>query len=686
MTSSAFRFSTSILARLGEELNQAPDQSILELIKNAFDADATRCSIELINTSAPGGTVRISDNGHGMDGVGIRDGWLVLGKSAKVSTTKTALGRTPAGSKGLGRLAALRLGRQVRMTSIPKTNKRRQFQIDINWNLFDASTTVEGVPLEIKATKNAKGGHGTVIEIQDLRTELTVTEVRSLARSSLLLTDPFGEAQSGFVVELKAPEFKDVEKLVRQKYFDDAEYHLHAEVDESGIATAKILDWRGHIMASAAMPELRPKGHPFSCPAAVFDFWVFLLKTSDFTGARKSRIPDIRTWLGSFGGVHVYQDGVRVHPYGNPGDDWLQLNLSRAKSPEERPSTNNSIGRIALRNVDDKRLIQKTDRSGYIDNVTYRELQSFAKGALDWLARFRLDAAELRRQRDRQAPAAAPLQRTKFEAAVLGAPPRVRKVLTEAFDEYARTRDKEATSLRREVQLYRTLSTAGIVGATFAHESHGNPIKVIELATGSLRTRINKVVDNRSRAALIEPVDKISKATDAIATLGSATLSLVRASKRRVGRVDIHCVISDLVLLLLPFLEGRETKLTTSFASGAPYLRGSEAAVESIFANLINNALNAFRRDGTKHRQIVISSRLDGKECEVRVADSGAGINDVKLSDIWLPGITTEVDGTGLGLTIVRDTVVDLGGTVDAVAKGSLGGAEIIVRLPVLGA
>jgi C4-dicarboxylate-specific signal transduction histidine kinase len=67
------------------------------------------------------------------------------------------------------------------------------------------------------------------------------------------------------------------------------------------------------------------------------------------------------------------------------------------------------------------------------------------------------------------------------------------------------------------------------------------------------------------------------------------------------------------------------------------------------------------------------------------VSDTGPGIVDVKLSEIWLPGITSSNTGTGLGLTIVRDTVRDLGGNVFATANGELGGAEFTIDLPILG-
>src|SRR5687768_10953139 len=110
MSTANLRFSTDILRRLGEELNPHPDQGILELVKNAYDADARSCSIELIDTQRAGGTIRVSDDGDGMDRDAIQNGWLVLGRSRKSVQQLTRLGRIPAGNKGLGRLAALRMG------------------------------------------------------------------------------------------------------------------------------------------------------------------------------------------------------------------------------------------------------------------------------------------------------------------------------------------------------------------------------------------------------------------------------------------------------------------------------------------------------------------------------------------------------------------------------------------------
>lgn len=689
MTKASFRFSPQILVRLGEELNQTADQSIGELVKNAYDADAMLCSIELVEVGKPGGTILISDDGDGMDANIIRDNWLVLGRSGKSAGTVTKRGRTPAGSKGLGRLAALRMGTKVHLESITRGNSRRVHELNIDWSCFDSATVVEDVQLTINSKKNATGGHGTRTELIGLRSAIGSEELRRLARSLLLLTDPFGDQVGGFKISLVAPEFKEIENLIKKKYFDDASFHLQAELDEKGNAVARVLDWQSKELAKADLKTLRrskePK--PYEAPAAIFDLWIFILTPgAEAFSARKAGKGEIQTWLSHFGGVHVYQDGIRVAPYGNSGNDWLEMNLARARSPEERPSTNTSIGRIQITGTGHQALRQKTDRSGFIEDQKFQELRTFAQDALSWLARWRLDIAEQRRGKERsETPKAATAQRTKVETAISLAPPKVRKAIQDAFTGYEKSRDKEADALRKEVQLYRTLSTAGITAATFSHESQGNPLKRIELGVAALKTRVPKLVKGADREKLLNPISEIEKATAGLAILGTATLSLVKATKRRVGKVFIHEVLEQLLTLLDPFISGRTTEVQKMFAASQPFLRTSEAAVESVFANLINNSLAAFERAGTADRKILLSTDLAGKFVEVHVADSGPGITGIKPADIWLPGVTANPEGTGLGLTIVRDTIRDMGGEVEVIPHGQLGGAEFVVTLPILG-
>jgi signal transduction histidine kinase len=65
------------------------------------------------------------------------------------------------------------------------------------------------------------------------------------------------------------------------------------------------------------------------------------------------------------------------------------------------------------------------------------------------------------------------------------------------------------------------------------------------------------------------------------------------------------------------------------------------------------------------------------------VADTGPGIEGLEADEIWVPGATTTPDGTGLGLTIVRDSATQLGGTAQVEPHGERGGAQFVIRIPV---
>jgi signal transduction histidine kinase len=682
-----FQFSTAILKRLGEELNPSPDQGIIELVKNAYDANAINCKVELVGTDAPGGIISISDDGDGMSVADIRDKWLVLGESDKSPQCPTRLGRLPAGSKGLGRLAALRMGSLAELKSRPTSNPAAEHYLKIDWEQYSKARLVEDVPLELLTRPSREGAaKGSEIVITGLRYRVGRMDVKRLARAVLLLADPFGDNPLGFHPTLAAPEFIDLENLVKKRYFEDADYHLIAKLDENGRAEARVLDWQGGDLFSAMHKEIAMKrrGGPYVCPPAQFDLWAFLLSKDSF-GHRATSLQEVREWLKTFGGVHLYLNGLRVNPYGNPGNDWLDMNLRRAQIPEERPSTNTSIGRVSVLDKNSM-LEQKTDRSGFIEGEGFSELREFARDALEWMGRRRLDAAMQRRAQERDTAYRGTIRRREsVQEAIAKAPPAARQELSSAFAAYERSREREIQSLRKEVQLYRTLSTAGITAATFAHESSGNPIKVVKNSIAAIERRGRRELGDRYDSSLMGPVEAIKRSANSLAVLGTATLRLIEHEKRRIGRVDINSVILEVLETFAPFFKGRDVAVRTNLYAGSPYLRGSKAAIESIITNLLNNSLAALERADSKVRLIEIHTEVDRNLATIRILDNGPGIEGIDKRDIWLPGETTQPNGTGLGLTIVRDAVRDLGGDVDAIEHSNLGGAEIQVRLPVLG-
>jgi signal transduction histidine kinase len=677
-----FKFSPNILNRLGEELIPNPDQGIIELVKNSYDADATECTVELVNTNAMGGSLIISDNGVGMDISAISEGWLVLGRSKKATREPTSLGRLPVGDKGLGRLAALRQGSQVHLKTRPKNEPGFEYSLTINWNDFEKVDVIEDVSFEVQKNTTNKP-QGTDIIISNFRSQFGRHDIQRLARELLLLADPF-DNRVAFRPKLIAAEFADLEKQVNEAYFEDADYHLKASLNAEGIAEVSLLDWKGDLLFHAEQSDLSKEA--YRTVPAEFELWVFLLSTQKFSN-KKASLGEVKDWLAKVGNVHLYHRGLRVKPYGDQEDDWLNINLARARNPDINPSTRTVIGRVIANDPDDI-LIQKTDRLGFLDNEAFLELRRFAIDVVKWMSRVRLREAEKKREIAKQESSRDVKDaKTRIEEVIEAEVPKEsRAVVRKVVQQYESAKEREVKALREDLQLYRSLATAGTTAAVFAHES-GKPVTLIEKIAKKIERTSQKLLGEQYTNSLKEPVEMLYQVRNSLLRFSNFPLHLLKREKRRTGVVDVHSVIEDIVELFQPFFTEGKIEVKKGTFDSKPYIRGSIAILEAIITNLLTNTINAFNVEGarTEGRQIVIYTEIVGGYVRLKVLDNGLGIRDIKLDEIWLPGRTTRPGGTGLGLTIVKDSVSDLGGKVKASANSELGGAEFIVELPLVG-
>lgn len=689
-TSERLRFSTAVLRLLGEELNPSPDQGILELIKNSYDADATRCTVELKSVHIKGGAIRLVDNGVGMSAAEIRNGWLIVGDSIKSRSEKSPAGRLLVGSKGLGRLGALRLGRKVEMTTRPKSEPGIQYRVEIDWSAFDHVKVVEDVELEVEREQAPMGtSHGTEILISQLPTPWRESDIKRLARAILLLRDPFTKDQS-FQAALKADEFAELEKLAREGFFTECEFHLIAKLDGEGRASAEVRTAGGKRLFAAKHAQISTeRDNPiYKMPPAIFELWEFKLSGEWFViSMKQTTVPAVRKWLEQFGGVRLYHRGVRVLPYGEPKNDWLDMNLRRSQHQELRPSTNNSLGCVR---IDDPAGVfqQKTDRLGFVESHAFDELRRFADEALDWMAR------ERRKERERKKKAATDqvhqekkVAEQQMETAISKLPPAQRKEIVAAVKKMKSVHAVEVELKDETAQLYFTLGTIGTTAAAFAHQTKV-PIRGIMTDAKTLEEYLG---DPQSLALFREEsskaVKRIHLEAGAIYSFSNVTLRLLEHEKRRSTRHSVHQLLDETIELLMPYLEARETIVERDYADGDPRVWCPRAAFEAIFTNLLTNSLQAFEaraRTGgpSLARRIHIQTRSTGSLVQIRLQDNGPGIEQLAVDEIWLPGKTTTEKGTGLGLTIVKDVVEELRGSVQAEAHGELGGAAFTILLP----
>lgn len=226
--------SSHVVVQLGEELVTDVEQALLELAKNAYDADSETCEIVIdpdwiLTTNHPAyemlfgerpesqridevvGRVQVIDQGDGLSEAAVRDGWLRISASLKrpglgSTKAKTAKGRTLVGDKGLGRLATMKIGTVLRLkTAIEGESAWRT--VTFSWNSFTPDRTLEMVPVtEGHEPRSGTYDKGTVIEIVGLRDrdrwgDLDRIERELVPRLSSLIT-PFDEAL-GFSVTIR---------------------------------------------------------------------------------------------------------------------------------------------------------------------------------------------------------------------------------------------------------------------------------------------------------------------------------------------------------------------------------------------------------------------------------------------------------------------------------------------------
>src|SRR5208283_1960425 len=96
---------------------------------------------------------------------------LIVGDSLKNRGAKSPAGRLVVGSKGLGRLGALRLGQSVSLVTRPIQERGVQYRVEIDWKAFEQVKVVEDVEIRIVKEESPMGAsHGTDIVISELPT------------------------------------------------------------------------------------------------------------------------------------------------------------------------------------------------------------------------------------------------------------------------------------------------------------------------------------------------------------------------------------------------------------------------------------------------------------------------------------------------------------------------------------
>lgn len=413
-----FTIDSRLLEELGENLVTRNHVALSELIKNAYDAEATEVEIEFINARKKKDRVseiRIEDNGNGMTVDEIQNNWMRVATTDKVKNPITeTYGREKAGEKGIGRFAVRRLAHQLELHTVGFNQEKEVYEeteLSFDWRDFEQDTDIENVPIKPTTSTHPPDADiktKTELRLLELQDRWDKQDFNTLRRNvvTLSLVEPIRregyQEDPGFDIRLKAPEF-DVEDSTLTEQVHDAswgclqgriksnetvELNLEAKLigQEEYQFSADVSGIEGTHFKISYLPRQREP----------------LRDTGTLSLERIKEIGD------QHGGIRVYKDGFRVFAYGGPSDDWLGIDdkaSSRKARPDERfdelaeeidfhsgyeralllhPRNNQLVGRVNI--PSDADLTMKANREGFANRGDeFERLKEIIRLSLEWM-------------------------------------------------------------------------------------------------------------------------------------------------------------------------------------------------------------------------------------------------------------------------------------------------------------
>ena len=429
-----FRPRARLLQLLGDQLIGTPRLAVFELVKNAYDADAELVTVVLKDSGIDSARIVVRDDGDGMTLDTIRDIWLVPAHDhrelQRIAKKRTALNRLPLGEKGVGRFAVHKLGDRVEV--VTRAKGELECIVSIDWAAEIEKQFLSDTAVSIKTREPVvftDDKTGTIITISKLReSEWSRGDVRRLLRQITSISSPFNRPADRFKAVLEVPDHPDWVAGVPDttSILNRAPWHFLFTFDKG------VLEWtyefRGvtgiriesHSITKTAQPLLiapvrdedglvrnnqsgkSPRrtavadaGMSEGIGPVIGEFFVFDRDRLILNKLGDSQL--LSRFLDENGGVRVYRDGIRVYNYGEPGDDWLGLDLRRVNTPTRNISRNIIVGALDLSLEQSYALKEKTNREGFVEAEAYLRLKQIVLGALSILETERkLDKQKIR--------------------------------------------------------------------------------------------------------------------------------------------------------------------------------------------------------------------------------------------------------------------------------------------------
>lgn len=366
-----FRVSAELKNILGRDLITSPDIAILELVKNSYDAHASKVEITFDDDY-----LSIADNGKGMSKQDLIDKWLFVAYSAKSDGTedqsyRDKFKRHYAGAKGIGRISCDRLARNLLLKTRSAENKTEI--LDVDWQTFEINKKVEfdtiDIPHEtiddIPEFPNASST-GTVLQFRRLHDNWSREDIKRLKKSLEKMINPFSGTDDDFQIEIIAPKMKDEDKNL-----DSSRDKVNGVIENSiaDILKLKTTQIESRIQKGIIHTTLTDRGvlmyeieepndkffHLESSSVSLF----YLNRAAKYSFTVRMGVQPI-----SYGNIFLFRNGFRILPYGEWNDDSWGLNYRQQQGYNRFLGSRDLFGRVDVETDNPELIKEVSSRDG----------------------------------------------------------------------------------------------------------------------------------------------------------------------------------------------------------------------------------------------------------------------------------------------------------------------------------
>ena len=647
---------------------------------------------------APMNTLTFEDTGDGMSLKILKNVFLRIGTRSRRSSNKS--GSKMLGDKGIGRLSAMRLGEQLFIATATQEDTHWN-HLDIDWGLFDTEeeASVEDIDIEpyVGERKEDPAVKGTTIIISDLQGDWDIVRFSDIFTGRIArLIDPFETGLANKIIKARHNGRRILIPSIPAKLLDAAHASLDAKLsfvtDNDGnrlphltgkiayplqTTAVRTLDLSAASVASLASKPIRrraKKGHAavkvdpvnlkvleqlggFTCEV----FWWnrrVVNAIDGLTGNSRETRDAIAEWSG---GPMIYRYDYRVLPYGDPGNDWLELDKEAFSQKGFKLNRSQLIGRVKL-DVPHSVLSEQTNREGLIEAPVFTALKQIMMWLMHVEMRSFIQAA------DDAARETVTSKAEKETDEIREAQKRVERVLNNIETQVHPSLVPEVGTLSTEIGRLSSKSSSLLKRFdSIVRENDAERRKLVYLAGVGLLTEF--VFHELERAVkhaidMIEdghenPIEILKPQLDTLYKRVSAFDDMTAERRQSKTKFDLAPQIETLVSHHENEFARHDIDWDVTKVGGDFPVRAVKGMVIQIVENLVVNAAYWLKQEAAIRKSFSprIDVVIDATARTVTIEDNGPGISPSRREAVFQPFITEKPSGTGrgLGLYIARE-------------------------------